>query len=69
LLLSPKTNGCLMVVGLGHSELVAVREALEQCRVSRVPMLGIVANCRAAYTQQHNLTKYYSYYAPNNATV
>jgi capsular exopolysaccharide synthesis family protein len=69
LLLSPKTNGCLMVVGLGHSERAAVREALEQCRVSRVPMLGIAANCRAAYTQQHNLTKYYSYYAPDNAAV
>lgn len=62
LLLSAQTNGCLMVVGLGYTERVAVREALEQCRISHIPMLGVSANCRLAHTQDPSIDRLqYSY--------
>jgi polysaccharide biosynthesis transport protein len=67
LILSTKTNGCLMVVGLGYSERTAIREALEQCRVAHIPMLGVTANCRVAYTQQQSVGKYYSYYSSSSS--
>jgi polysaccharide biosynthesis transport protein len=57
LLLSAQTNGCLMVVGLGYTERVAVREALEQCRTSHIPMLGISVNCRLAHTQDPSIDR------------
>jgi polysaccharide biosynthesis transport protein len=63
LLLSAQTNGCLMVAGLGYTERAAIREALEQLHVASTPVLGIAANCRVAYTQQHQVSKYSGYYS------
>jgi polysaccharide biosynthesis transport protein len=62
LLLSPRTQGCLVVVGLGYTDRNAVRETFEQLQVASTPVLGVLSNCRAAYTQQHRRSKYYNYY-------
>jgi polysaccharide biosynthesis transport protein len=62
LLLSSKTDGCVIIVGLGYAERSAVRDTLEQLQTAKTPVLGVVANCRASYTQQGSIHRYYYNY-------
>jgi polysaccharide biosynthesis transport protein len=64
LMLSGSTDGCLMVVGLGHTERPAFLEALEHLKVSGTTILGLVANSMKQYTTDENgfNKRYYARY-------
>jgi polysaccharide biosynthesis transport protein len=64
LMLSGSTDGCLMVVGLGHTERPAFLEALEHLKVSGTTILGLVANSMKQYTSDENgfSKRYYARY-------
>jgi polysaccharide biosynthesis transport protein len=50
LLLSSHTDGCILVVGLGYTERVAVSEALTAFQSAGTTVLGMVANCLKKHT-------------------
>ncbi len=64
LMLSGSTDGCLMVVGLGHTERPALLEAIEHLKVSGTTVLGLVANSMKSYTTDENgfSKRYYARY-------
>ncbi len=43
-LLAPYTDGIILVAGLGKTDRAALTEAIESLRISRIPVLGVVAN-------------------------
>ncbi|MBW4554156.1 MAG: polysaccharide biosynthesis tyrosine autokinase [Aphanocapsa sp. GSE-SYN-MK-11-07L] len=64
MMLAGSTDGCLMVVGLGHTERSALLEALEHLKVSGTTVLGLVANSMKQYTSDENgfSKRYYARY-------
>ena len=50
LLLSSNTDGCILVVGLGYTDRIAVSEALTAFQSAGSPVLGMVANCLKKHT-------------------
>jgi polysaccharide biosynthesis transport protein len=69
LLLSSKTDGCVMVIGLEHTDRPAMLEALEQLRIAGTQLLGIAANCikpnvvdQKVYDRYYY--RYYSHHRP-----
>ncbi|MFE4107077.1 GumC family protein [Almyronema epifaneia] len=62
-LVGAHTNGFLMIVGLGKVKRFVVEQAVEELRVSGIPVLGMVANG----AQESSITtySYYQYYNQN----
>mgnify|MGYP002777786876 CR=1 FL=1 len=63
-LLASNTDGCLLVVGLGHTEKAALQQALDYLKVANTPILGVIANSVKPYTDAQTFNKkyYYRYY-------
>ncbi|NES70697.1 MAG: polysaccharide biosynthesis tyrosine autokinase, partial [Okeania sp. SIO2D1] len=60
-LLAPRTDGMVMVVGLGMTERSIFQRALDELKIARVPVLGLVANGVKGYTPNYS-TYYKRYY-------
>ncbi|MGB7444595.1 MAG: polysaccharide biosynthesis tyrosine autokinase [Coleofasciculaceae cyanobacterium] len=60
-LLTPHTDGLVMVVGLGKTDRSVLKEVLYGLRTSHTKVLGVVANGVKGYTPSsyHHLEKYY----------
>ena len=43
-LLATKTDGTILVAGLGKLQALKLKEAMNQLNISRIPILGIVIN-------------------------
>ena len=43
-LLAAKTEGIILVAGLGKLQVLKLKEAINQLNISRIPMLGVVIN-------------------------
>lgn len=56
-LLSPHTDGIVLVVGLGRTDRAVLRQVLDGLKTSHAPVLGLVANGVKGYT-----TSSYDYY-------
>lgn len=60
-LIAKHTDGCMMVVGLGHAERSALSDALERLRMADLPIIGMVINC-IRYNLGSNNKKQEEYY-------
>jgi capsular exopolysaccharide synthesis family protein len=68
-LVAPHTDGLALVVGLGTTTQVELKQALDQLEVMPVNVLGMVANgIRAHTTQAYNYDRYHRYYAQRAST-
>lgn len=70
LLLAQHTDGCILVVGLGHTERPALAETLHYLQTASIPILGVVANClKPTVTNASNYSKYYKQYYSQSQTA
>ncbi|MCL6432617.1 MAG: polysaccharide biosynthesis tyrosine autokinase [Leptolyngbyaceae cyanobacterium HOT.MB2.61] len=61
-LIAAKTDGTVMVVGLGKTKSFVLRQALDGLKLSSVPVLGLVANGAKDYANDlyHSYHRYYA---------
>jgi polysaccharide biosynthesis transport protein len=62
-LLAARTDGMFVVVGLGRTNRSALAQVLDELRISRAPLLGVVANGVKNYTTN----SYHYYYQYSNS--
>lgn len=68
-LLAAHTDGMVLVVGLGRTERSVVARALDNLKISRVTLLGMVANGIKSYTTPgYGNYSYYRYYGDRDST-
>lgn len=60
-ILAPHTNGVILVVRLGKTDRSMLRQTLDEFKISRIPVLGLVANGLKKHTDS-SYHYYHSYY-------
>ncbi|MBO0347846.1 polysaccharide biosynthesis tyrosine autokinase [Phormidium pseudopriestleyi FRX01] len=66
--LAPHTDGLVMVIGMGKSDRAILREVFDGLKMSRTPILGLVANGVKQYLPT-SYNYYERYYAPDETRV
>ncbi|MGL5196385.1 MAG: tyrosine-protein kinase family protein, partial [Chroococcales cyanobacterium] len=66
--LAPHTDGLVMVIGMGKSDRAILREVFDGLKMSRTPVLGLVANGVKQYLPT-SYNYYERYYVPDENRV